>query len=135
MKLKVFHDGQFWIGVVEEVVDDQLRAGKVMFGTEPKDTEILEFVNNEMLVFMEKRKFQLEMKVKEKKINPKRLSRQVSREMQTEGVSAYTHQALQLELQAHKKERKNLTKEAKEALAEKKWELKKNKRKAKHRGH
>ncbi len=39
MKLTVYHDGQFWVGVVEEVVNGKLKAGRYLFGSEPKDQE------------------------------------------------------------------------------------------------
>ena len=44
MKLTVFHDGQYWVGVLEEQFQGKLRAAKYMFGGEPKDEEILQFV-------------------------------------------------------------------------------------------
>ncbi|KPC72464.1 hypothetical protein ADL26_13945 [Thermoactinomyces vulgaris] len=134
MKLTVYHDGQFWVGVIEETVDSKLRAGQVIFGSEPKDTEILDFVNKKLLSYIEKRRFQVEIEKKEKKINPKRLARQVAKEMQQKGVSNYAHEAMQLELQERKKERKIISKEEKEALARKKREMKIAKRKAKHKG-
>lgn len=37
MKLTVFFDGQFWIGVVEEVYVGKLKAGKYPFGSEQKN--------------------------------------------------------------------------------------------------
>jgi hypothetical protein len=134
MKLTVYHDGQFWVGIIEETIDNKLRAGQVIFGSEPKDTEILDFVNKKLLAHIEKRKFQVDIEKKEKKVNPKRLARQVAKEMQQKGVSTYAHEALQLELQERKKERKILSKEEKEALAKKKREIKIAKRKAKHKG-
>jgi hypothetical protein len=54
MKLSVFHDGRFWVGVVEEQDDTGLKAARQIFGSEPKDTEILEFVNHRMMALLER---------------------------------------------------------------------------------
>ncbi|MEW6624901.1 MAG: DUF2992 family protein [Bacillota bacterium] len=49
MKLTVYHDGQFWIGVAEQIIDGKIKAIRHIFGAEPQDEEILNFVNNELL--------------------------------------------------------------------------------------
>jgi hypothetical protein len=40
MKLTIYHDGQYWVGVVEEQDQGKLKAARYIFGTEPKDEEI-----------------------------------------------------------------------------------------------
>ena len=42
--LTVFFDNPFWVGVFERVEGGKLSACKVTFGTEPRDAEVLEFV-------------------------------------------------------------------------------------------
>lgn len=42
--LTVFFDGHFWVGVVELSSNDKLYATKGTFGTEPIDSEVLEYV-------------------------------------------------------------------------------------------
>lgn len=49
MKLTIYYDGQFWIGVVEVVDNGKLRAFRHLFGKEPRDSEVLEFVHNQLL--------------------------------------------------------------------------------------
>jgi len=36
MKLTIYHDGQFWVGVVEVERDGKLKAWRRVFGSEPK---------------------------------------------------------------------------------------------------
>jgi hypothetical protein len=135
VKLTVFHDGQFWVGVVEEVVNGKLRAGRYLFGSEPKDQEVLEFVNTKLLEFMSGLSEHLSVEKRQpRKINPKRLARQAAREMKANGVSTYTQAALQLEYEKRKKEKQILSKARREELKEYKRELKRKKAKEKHRG-
>ena len=42
--LTVFHDGQFWVGIVEHIEDGRLGAARIVFGAEPSDEEVLRFV-------------------------------------------------------------------------------------------
>jgi hypothetical protein len=135
VKLTVFHDGQFWVGVVEEVVNGKLRAGRYLFGSEPKDQEVLEFVNTKLLEFMSGLSEHLSVEKRQpRKINPKRLARQAAREMKANGVSTYAQAALQLEYEKRKKEKQILSKARREELKEYKRELKRKKAKEKHRG-
>ena len=40
VEFDVFHDGQFWVGVLTLTEGSCLRAAKVVFGTEPSDAEL-----------------------------------------------------------------------------------------------
>jgi len=109
VKLTVFYDGQFWVGVVEEIVNGKLRAGRYLFGSEPKDQEVFAFVNTKLLDFMNGLSEQLSVENRQpKKMNPKRLARQVAREMKANGVSTFAQAALQLEYEKRKKEKQIL---------------------------
>jgi len=44
-RLIVYFEDPFWVGVFERVIDKKLSAAKVTFGAEPKDIEMLEFIN------------------------------------------------------------------------------------------
>lgn len=39
----VFHNGQFWVGVLEIAGEDGVRAAQHVFGPEPTNAELLEF--------------------------------------------------------------------------------------------
>jgi Protein of unknown function (DUF2992). len=136
MKLTVYYDGQFWVGVVEVVNNGKLRAFRHLFGTEPRDSEVLEFVHNQLLNMMvqaEQEGVRLQGR-RQKKINPKRLQRQVSKELKNAGVASKAQEAIKLELEARKQEKKQIMKEQREHVKEQRYMLKKQKAKKKHRG-
>ncbi|MEW9032555.1 MAG: YjdF family protein [Planifilum fimeticola] len=134
MKLTVFFNGQFWVGVIEQWDGNRLKAAQYVFGAEPKDNEVLLFVQRNMLRLIAEAKERVSARRKEKKVNPKRLARQTAKEMKQKGVSTYAQMAIKHEYERRKQERKKSAKERKEALAMKRWELKVKKRKEKHRG-
>ncbi|GIP34493.1 YjdF family protein [Paenibacillus sp. J2TS4] len=135
MKLTVYHDGQFWVGVIELNDGGKLKAGRYLFGSEPKDQEILDFVNNHLLGFCRQLSQEVSVGFTERRaINPKRIARMAAREMNKPGVASAAHQAIQLEYEKRKKERKTFTREQKEQLKEYKREIARQKAKAKHRG-
>lgn len=72
-KLSVFFDEPFWIGVFERIEDGKLSVAKVIFGAEPKDYEVYDFV----LKHYYNLRFSpaVEVAVAEKRINPKRMRR------------------------------------------------------------
>lgn len=44
--LTVYHDGQFWVGLAEHAEDRTYGVARIVFGTEPSDEEILQFVTS-----------------------------------------------------------------------------------------
>lgn len=135
MKLTVYYDDQFWVGIVEEVVDLNLKAARFVFGSEPNDSEILSFVNQHMMSLLaDSKPMSYEAKPIKNKVNPKRLARQAAREMQIQGISSPSHEALKADLESSKKERKVQTRLQREETAKRKHELATLKAKAKRRG-
>ena len=45
--LTVYHDGQFWVGLAEHVENGRYGVARIVFGAEPSDEEILQFVVGE----------------------------------------------------------------------------------------
>lgn len=137
MKLTVLYDGQFWIGITEYEEKNKLKAARNVFGSEPKDTEILEFVQSNLLDLLDRATVSSvsALDKKERRINPKRIIRNARIEMNNRGVSTKAAQAIQQDLEKRKKEKKVLSKERKEEIAAYKREVARRKAKAKHRGH
>ncbi len=135
MKLTVYYDGQFWVGVFEETDQTKLRACRYVFGPEPRDNDILELVNRKMLKLVSRVSKAIETEEAVlRKINPKRLARLAAAEMNQSGISTKAQQALKLEQEQRKVDQAVHSKQQKDALEERKWELKKEKAKEKHRG-
>ncbi|ATH92551.1 hypothetical protein ACH95_10450 [Bacillus glycinifermentans] len=136
MKLTIYYDGQFWVGIVEIVQEGKLKAFRHLFGKEPKDSEVLHFVYHQLTgLISQAEKEGLSVKAEaNKRINPKRLQRLVSKEMKTAGMSTKAQQAIKQELDAKKAMKKRLNKQQRDIEKEQKYLLRKQKAKEKHRG-
>ena len=131
-KLTVFFDEPFWVGVFERVSGGKLSVCKVMFGAEPKDYEVYEFVlkNYYRLRFSPA----VVTDVKETGRNPKRVQSEVWKQVQNIGIGTKSQQALKLQQEQLKIERKIASREKREAEKQRQFELKQQERKEKHRG-
>ncbi|MDE7131000.1 MAG: YjdF family protein, partial [Lachnospiraceae bacterium] len=72
--------------------------------------------------------------VKEVGRNPKRIQREVHRQVENSGIGTKSQQALKLQQEQMKTERKTISREKQEAEKERQFELKQQKKKEKHRG-
>ena len=132
-KLTVFFEDPFWVGVFEHIEDGKLSVAKVTFGAEPKDYEVLEYIQK----FYYRLQFSpaVETVVKEAKRNPKRMQRDAKKQIQENGIGTKSQQALKLQQEQNKQERKCRSREQKEAEAIRMFELKQQKKREKHKGH
>ena len=131
-KLTVFFEEPFWVGVFECVSDGKLSVCKVTFGAEPKDYEIYDFIlkNYYRLRFSPA----VETEVKEAAHNPKRVQREARKQIQNTGIGTKSQQALKMQQEQIKMERKTVSREQREAEKQRQFELKQQKKKEKHRG-
>ncbi|MGN0292913.1 MAG: YjdF family protein [Lachnospiraceae bacterium] len=132
-RLTVFFQDPFWEGVFERIEDGKLSAAKVTFGAEPKDYEVYDFLmrNYNHLKFSPA----VAAAVKETKKNPKRRQRDAKKQMENTGIGTKSQQALKLQQEQGKAERRAKSRDQKLAEAERMFELKQQKKKDKHRGH
>lgn len=131
-KLTVFFEEPFWVGIFECISEGKLSVCKVTFGAEPKDYEVCDFVlkNYYQLRFSPA----VATDVKEAGRNPKRIQRQVRKQVQNIGIGTRSQQALKLQREQLKTKRKTVSREQREAEKQRQFELKQQKRKEKHRG-
>lgn len=66
--------------------------------------------------------------------NPKRVRREVHKQVQNTGIGTKSQQALKLQQEQLKTERKAVSRERREAEKQRQFELKQRKKKEKHRG-
>lgn len=131
-RLTVYFDEPFWVGVFERIEDGNLSATKVTFGAEPKDYQVYEFIL--------KHYYSLQFSpavatvVKKNIRNPKRLQRNVMKQLRNTGIGTKSQQVLKLQQEQSKQERKVKSREQKLAEAKRMFELKQQKKKEKHRG-
>ena len=135
MYLIVYFDGQFWNGIIERETEEGFFASRYIFGTEPKEGEILDFVNTKLLKVISAQTRCIETeKIEVKKISPKRLIKLAAKEMKKQPVSSKSQEAMQLQQEENKTERKAETKEEREIKKELKRKIKTEKAKNKHKG-
>ena len=131
--LTIMFEAPFWIGLYERYDDGKYEVCKITFGAEPKDYEIYDF----LLKNWKKLKFSPPIKseiMEEKKINPKRLQREINNQLQDRGIGPKAQQALKLQHEQNKLERKTKSREQREAEKERQYALRQEKKKSKHRG-
>ena len=133
-KLTVFFDDPFWVAVWEREFCGKYEACRIVFGAEPKDYEVYDYIlsNYTKLQFSPAIKTEF---TKEKRINPKRMQREINKQLDNTGVGTKAMQALKLQQEQNKLQRCSKTKEEREAEEERRFELRQEKRKEKHRGH
>jgi len=93
--LTILFEDPFWIGLYERIDGDRYEVCKIVFGAEPKDYEVYDF----MLKNWHKLKFSPSVKtdkIEERKINPKRLKREINRQLENKGIGTKAQQALKL---------------------------------------
>ena len=129
--LIVFFEEPFWVGVFERISEGKLSVCEVTFGAEPKDYEVWEFVlaNYHQLRFSPS----VDVAPRKEAVNPKRIQREARKQIAA-GIGTKSQQALQLLREENKQERKEVTRQEREAEKQRQYDLKQRKRREKHRG-
>lgn len=131
--LTVYHDGQFWVGLAEHAEDRTYGVARIVFGAEPSDEEILQFVTSKWakLSFFGDEATEISKPAK----NPKRRAREAAKALKRPAVSTKAQQALAAQREAMKRESAQARSQRRADEAEARFEQRKLKRKQKHRGH
>lgn len=133
-KLTVYFENPFWVGVYERQFGTTYEVCKITFGSEPKEYEVYEFLLKNWMNF----KFSSSIvsdEVLEKRINPKRMQREIKKNLQDVGIGTKAQQALKLQHEQNKMARKKYSKQKREEYKEEQFILRQQKKKEKHRGH
>ena len=133
-ELTVLFEDPFWVGIYERREGRTYQVCKITFGAEPKDYEIWDF----LLEHWRQHRFSPSMEaaaLEERRINPKRMQRQIHKSLQNTGIGTKAQQALQLQREQVKEARKKASREEREAEADRQFALRREKRREKHKGH
>ena len=133
-KLTVLFDPPFWVGVFERESEGHFEACRVVFGAEPRDFEVYAYI----LDHYDRLEFSPALPTEvsaEREISPKRAQRLARRQTQSAGIGTKAQQALQLQREQQKTERRAVSRENREAEEARRYQLRQEKRKEKHRGH
>lgn len=133
-RLTVFYDGQFWVGVFEREENGQLQALRMVFGPEPREEELYGWILTEYCRLQFGKPLNVEEKPREH-VNPKRRQREAHQEMLNQGVGTKAQAAARLAYEAAKEIRQTQRTQDRRAEEQRKFQLKQEKRKEKHRGH
>lgn len=131
--LTVYHDGQFWVGLAEHVEDGRYGVARIVFGAEPSNEKILQFVTSEWekLSFFGDKVAETSKPAK----NPKRRARETAKALKRPAMSTKAQQALAAQREAMKQESAHARSRRRAEEADARFEQRKLKRKQNHRGH
>ena len=131
--LTLFHDGQFWVGIVEHVEDGRFGAARIVFGAEPSDEAILQFImgNWERLTFFGNEAAEAPKLAR----SPKRRQRDAAKELKKLATSTKAQQAIAAQREGLKANAVHARKQKKLEDRQLRFERRKAKLKKKRRGH
>eukprot|EP00767_Chilomastix_cuspidata_P006619 gnl/Chilomastix_cuspidata/7040.p1 GENE.gnl/Chilomastix_cuspidata/7040~~gnl/Chilomastix_cuspidata/7040.p1 ORF type:complete len:141 (-),score=18.50 gnl/Chilomastix_cuspidata/7040:21-443(-) len=132
--LTVYFESPFWVGIFETIENGKIQCSRVVFGPEPKDYEVYEFISKNYYNLKYSKPLEVEFHEK-KKMNPKRLHRKISKATKEIGISTKSQAAIKLEQESRKIAKKKKCKEKKEKEKKLKFEMKQEKKKEKKKGH
>ena len=129
----VYFDDPFYAILVERRENGRLSVARQVVGPEPSEIEVLQWVQKEFP------RLRYSPAVEDAPrspmaMNPKRRQRQAAREA-SGSVGTRSQQALQLDRELRAAQRKSDRRERQEEEAERRFQLRQEKRKARHRGH
>lgn len=133
--LTVYHDGQFWVGMVEYVEDGMLRVARVVFGAEPSNEEIYRWVLERWTSLRLSAEAEpVGPRVGRLPGNPKRRAREAAKAMRQHGSSTASQLALARERERVKDESRSERAVRRQDEARSRWEDRREKNRRRHRG-
>lgn len=131
--LTVYHDGQFWVGVVEHVENGMLSVARLVFGAEPS--------NEEVYTWVLERWSSLRLSAEAEPVgpragrlpgNPKRRARETAKAMHQRGPSTVSQLALARERERVKDESRSERAVRRQDEARSRWEGRCERKRRKH---
>ncbi|WP_250672982.1 YjdF family protein (plasmid) [Paraclostridium ghonii] len=133
-KLTVLFQDPFWVGVFEDECGKKYNVARVVFGSEPTEVQLYEFIlNNYYEIPFHETKSQV--LTTQKKVNYKRLQKQVKKQQNEKGIGTKAQNAIKIQHELSKVERIKKRKEKREEERDRSYKLKQMKKKEKHKGH
>ena len=132
--LTVLFEDPFWIGLFEVTDEDGLHVCKVTFGAEPTGQEIIELVEKDLHKLEYSKGIEAKSLLETRK-SPKRQLREARKQMMPQGIGTKSQQALKMQQEQNKIERKQQSRAMREAEKQRNFDLRQVKKKEKHKGH
>ena len=132
--LTILFEAPFWIGLYERESNGRYEVCIITFGAEPKDYEVYDFLLKNWSSLKFSPSVEMAATV-EKHVNPKRMKRIIAKQLDHAEIGTKAQQALKIQQEQGKIERKTRSREQREEEKQRQFELREEKRKEKHRGH
>ena len=132
-RLTVYFEDPFWVGLYEREDGGRYEVSRIVFGAEPKDYEVWEYVLRSYTGL----KFSPAVEAARKPAagDPKRRRREAERLMRGAGIGTKSQQALAAAREETKTERRARSRAEQEAEKQRRFDLRQQKRREKHKGH
>ena len=136
MRLTILFDAPYWIGLLEVERDGCPCAAWHIFGAEPSDADVFEFVQRDLLTVQARMTVgvPIEQRTRELHSNPKRVQRKIRQQMAEQEIPGKAQEAMRLQIEQNKHESVQVSREQREALRRYKREIVRKKAKARHKG-
>ena len=137
----VCFDAPFWVGVLEVAEAGEVRATRHVFGSEPTDAELYQFLLRHGTMLLERAHANPAVPAETRRVarpNPKRAMRLAAREtarLAQGRRSTASQEALRLEVEQRKSRSTQEAGQRKQAESERKYAIARAKRKLRKRGH
>ncbi len=132
-RFTILFDPPFWIGLYERTADGQYQVCRIVFGTEPRDQEVYDFLVSRW----NKLCFTNALPEAERPSahrNPKRVQREIHRQVLDRGAGTKAQQALARQREQDKRERRAKIRDRRRQEADEQFALRQEKKKEKRRG-
>ena len=116
--------------------DGCLYAARHIFGAEPSDAEVCEFIQRDLFALQARMTvgIPIEQAAITRHPNSKRVQREVRQQIAQQDMPSKAHEAMRLQIEQNKRQSVQFSRERREALRDRKHEIERNKAKARHRG-
>ena len=132
-RLTVCFDEPFWVAVYEREEAGRLTVCRQVFGAEPRDGEVYRWLLSAWRTLVFSPAVGLERR-QTGRTNPKRARRQARAAAEQQGVGTKAQQALQLQREQEKTQRREDRRRRDQAEEARRFQLRQEKKKARHRG-
>ena len=133
-RLTVCFEAPFWVAVYEREEAGRLTVCRQVFGAEPRDGEVYQWLLASWRTLAFSPAVALERR-EAGRLSPKRAQRQARAAAEQRGVGTRAQQALQLQREEQRQVHRAEHRRRDAAEAERKFQLRQKRRKEKHRGH
>lgn len=136
MRLTILFDPPYWIGLLEDERDGCLFAARHIFGAEPSDQVVFDFVLHEAVHLFARMTAGIPVEAAAAKpVGYKRMIREARRATEACGMSTLAQAAIKQQLEQNKQQRRTISRANRNAERERQREIARQKARAKHRGH